>query len=232
MHDGMICGWTTADRSVLTDDGPGRKLNRIGVGREGTVVMTQVGVRGVTKGLALLLVALVGSTWASASPARNNRWIPPLPVSTSNEPVEPLPLSAGGVRLVTSGLDLTPADGATAMISMSRSLAILDKTGDLPHRASGFGGRLVRVSDGDWGAGQASTFTNRLSWLVVFVETPVMSFGTAVEPRLIARFYVPPFSVYDDVMAGFACTDYRLVDATTGVFFATWQACEHRAPSV
>jgi len=108
----------------------------------------------------------------------------------------------------------------------------LDVTGDLPHRASGFGGRLVVASDGDWGAAeQTPTFTDRLSWLVVFIDSPVMPFAPSVQPRLIARFYVPPHSVYDDVMAGFSCTDYRLVDATTGQFFGTWQACERRAPS-
>lgn len=187
-------------------------------------------VRPIALGL-ILVACLVGAACAAGPTVQETRWVPPLPVGTTNKPVEALPPPSAGVRLTTSGLDIAPTSGA-ARISLSRALAILDVTGDLPHRASGFGGRLVVASDGDWGAAeQTPTFTDRLSWLVVFIDSPVMPFAPSVQPRLIARFYVPPHSVYDDVMAGFSCTDYRLVDATTGQFFGTWQACERRAPS-
>jgi len=190
-----------------------------------------ISLRARSVGVGLVLVAcLLGAACAPGPTLHETRWVPPLPVGATNDPVEALPPPVGGVRIVTSGLDIVPTSGATARISLSRALAILDVTGDLPHQASGFGGRLVLASDGDWGMpGQVPTFTDRLSWLVVFVDAPVFPFASSVQPRLIARFYVPPRSVYADVMASFTCTDYRLVDAITGDFFETWQACERRA---
>lgn len=177
------------------------------------------------------VVCLLGAACAVVPAVRDARWIPPLPVSVDGNPVEPLPGPDGGVRIVTSGLDITPAARPTAQISLSDALAILDGTGDLPHQASGFGGRLVLASNGDWGevAGQSPTFTDRLSWLVVFVDTPVFPYGLSVEPSLASGFYVPPHSYYDVVLAGFTCADYRLVDAVSGDFFETWQVCRRSA---
>ena len=151
--------------------------------------MARVGARVVTRGLALLLVALVGSTFATASPVHATAHVPPFPVEVMERPFDPRQLPPGGVHVGTIGLDLVPVPASTPVrIPFDSAFALFD--------------------------------------------APVMLYGPSVQPsRLIARFYLPPRSVYEVLMAGFSCTDYRLVDAITGQSFENWQSCDRRVPA-
>lgn len=151
--------------------------------------MAQVGARAVTAGLALLLVALVGSAFAAASPVHATAYVPPLPIEVMERPFEPRQLPPDGVHVGTIGLDLMPVPASTPVrIPLAGAFALFD--------------------------------------------APVMLYGPSVQPsRLIARFYLPPRSVNEVLMAGFSCTDYRLVDAITGQSFENWQSCDRRVPA-
>lgn len=193
----------------------------------------QVGVRAAVLGLAPLLVALAGSTFATASPVRTTAYVPPFPVEKMERPFEPRQLPAGGVHVGSIGLDLVPVPASTPVrIPLTGALDVFDPEGGRAHGATRVAGRLVVASDGDWGdigKPQRPTFTNRLSWLLAYSGTHATLFGLgAGGPNLLTRMLVDVDAYYRSITDSFDCTTYGLVDATSGVSRLDWQLCETR----
>lgn len=149
--------------------------------------MVVVGARRITSGLALLLVALAGSTSTTVSPVHATVYVPPLPVEVMERPFEPRPLPPGGVHVGTIGLDLVPVPTTTPVrIPLAGALVLFDADGARARSATRVAGRLVVASDGDWGdirEPPGPTFTDRLSWLLVYSGTHVTLFGLARADR-------------------------------------------------
>jgi hypothetical protein len=195
-----------------------------------------VGGRAVAAALALLLVALVGSTCATASPVHATAYVPPFPIEVMERPFEPRQLPPGGVHVGTIGLDLVPVPATTPVrIPLAGALALFDAEGARAHSATRVAGRLVVVSDGDWGdIGELPrpTFTDRLSWLLVYSGTQVTFHGSpAGGPDFVSRLIVDPERAYETIINSWLCTSYGLVDATTGVPREDWQSCQTRGPN-
>jgi len=198
--------------------------------------MITVGARRITSGLALLLVALVGSTCATASPVHARAYVPPFPVEVMERRFEPRQLPPGGVHVGTIGLDLVPVPATTPVrIPLAGALALFDAEGARARSATRVAGRLVVASDGDWGdIGEPPrpTFTDRLSWLLVYSGTHVTLFGLGSGgPTHLTRLLVDVGAYYRSISDGFDCTSYGLVDATTGVLRLDWQLCATRGPN-
>jgi hypothetical protein len=200
--------------------------------------MTQLSLRAATVGLSMLLVALVGSTCATASPVHATAYVPPLPVEVMERPFNPRRLPPGGVHVGSIGLDLVPVPATTPVrISLAGALALFDPEGTRTHAATRVAGRLVIASDGDWGdignpPPPPPTFTDRLSWLLVYSGTHTTLFGLgAGGPNLLTRMLVDENAYYRSITDGFSCTSYGLIDATTGASRLDWQLCEPRRPN-
>ncbi len=92
---------------------------------------------------------------------------------------------------------------------------------------------MVVASDGDWGDIGAPppkpTFTDRLSWLLVYSGRHATLFGLgAGGPNLLTRMLVDENAYYRSITNGFYCTSYGLIDATTGDSRLDWQLCQTR----